>query len=164
MRRILKNLDTTIFQNENTKVCYSSKVNIVWQTHLLLQSLNLTCFFFIRLHPSLSPLYTQFITTIIHCYHFFFIKFTSWRSNMSDVTNFWSTLLKYLFYHNLVSHILHSVLGTMITIFLFVYSTKSFFLANNCLWIFVPTEVQQNCLIKKKVWMEMIILLGDALY
>ena len=32
--------------------------------------------FFIRLRPSLSPLYTRFISTNIHYYQLYFVKFT----------------------------------------------------------------------------------------
>ena len=42
-------------------------------------------FFFIRLCPSLNPLYTNFITTIIHHYQLLFLG----KDKMSYVTNFW---------------------------------------------------------------------------
>ena len=38
-----------------------------------------TEFFFIRLRPSISPLYTRFISTIIHYYQLYFVKFTPWK-------------------------------------------------------------------------------------
>ena len=99
----------------------------VWQSHLLLQSLNLIWVFFFflftRLCPSLSPLYTLFIITIIYYYHLYFVEFNPWK-RQNELCNHLveGDLSSIKFTIDLASHTLHSLLGTMFTFSVLVVS------------------------------------------
>ena len=93
----------------------------VWQPHLLLQALSLIWVFFFFLFtrwcPSLSPLYTHYIITIIYYYQLYFVEFTPWKWQNKLCNRFiegYSSSIKFTI--NSASHVLHSLLGAMFTV------------------------------------------------
>ena len=88
----------------------------------------LDLFFFIRLFPSLSPLYTFFIITITYYYQLYIVKFTPWK-RQNELCNYFveghPSSIKFII--DLASHVFHSLLRTMFRVFV-VYSLPWFFL------------------------------------
>ena len=79
--------------------------------------LGLFFFLFTRWCPSLSPLYTHYIITIIYYYQLYFVEFTPWKRQNKLCNRFiegYSSSIKFTI--NSASHVLHSLLGAMFTV------------------------------------------------
>ena len=79
-------------------------------------------FFFIRMFPSLYPLYTFFIITITYYYQLYIVKFTPWK-RQNELCNYFvqghPSSIKFII--DLASHVFHSLLRTMFRVFV-IYS------------------------------------------
>ena len=106
----------------NRTLNFSLGVTIPPVTPIIELDLGLLFFFFTRLCPSLSPLYTLFIITIIYYYHLYFVEFNPWKRQNELCNHFEGYLSSIKFTIDLASHILHSLLGTMFTVSVLIVS------------------------------------------
>ena len=109
--------------------------------------------FFTRLCPSLIPLYTHFIIIITYYYQLYFVEFTPWK-RQNELSNHFleGHLCSIKFTIDLVSHVLHSLLETVVTVSVVKYNFKFLYeFFRSLLWVTTFTINQHFSKIKFRV-------------